>query len=324
MKLSKFRRALSLFISSIIIGILGFITIEDLGMVNALYMTILTLSTVGFTEVQELSSLGRVFTSVYILFNLGLYAYAVTIISKYIFEGEVKKKWQEINKDKKIKKMENHVIVCGFGRHGIKATQELLKHDVKVVVIEANEEEHLSDVPEFKDVIFIAQDATRESSLERAGLKKAKGLICSLPNDADNVLISLTAREMNPAILIVVRASDPSAEKKLKRAGADHAVLTDVIGGLHMAGLFIKKQVQSYFQPSAEESTCEYHLTEVKFNKLDEKFKDKRISDINHILTDVMVIGYKRNNKVYINPDDNVIFRPDDTLLMIHNHEEKQ
>ncbi len=319
MHLDRFGWAILLFIASICIGILGYMHLEQFSFINALYMTVITLSTVGFTEVGELSERGRVFTSVYIMFNLGVYAYSVAIITQYLIEGEIKNKFQHLRIEKKIRKMNDHVIVCGFGRNGSKAAEELLRNKVPVVIIETKVNSRPSQEPLFKEAVFLGGDATTDELLLHAGIKKAKAIITSLPSDADNVFISLTARELNPDIMIIARASDPLSETKLKRAGADSVVMPDFIGGLHMAGLLLRHESPALYTAPAKHSSLGYNVEEVPFSQLGERFTGMRLTEINMVLEGCMVVGYKhKEGSMVINPGADVVFTPDDTLLLVY------
>jgi voltage-gated potassium channel len=316
----RFVWALVLFVTSISIGILGYMHIEDFSFVNALYMTIITISTVGFTEVGELSAEGRVFTSAYILFNLGVYGYSIAIITHYLIEGELKRKFHFIHVEKKIRKMNNHVIVCGFGRNGSKAAEELLRNKIQVVIIESKASNAFHKDPVYKDAVFLEGDATTDELLLHAGIQKAKAIITSLPSDADNVFITLTARELNPEMTIIARASDPLSETKLKRAGANNVVMPDFIGGLHMAGLLLRYENPALFKAPQKPNIQGYNVEEVPLSRLGERFAGMRLTEINMVLEGSMVVGYKHKaGNIIINPGADVTFSHDDTLLLVYS-----
>jgi voltage-gated potassium channel len=188
-------------------------------------MTAITISTVGFREAKPLSDTGMLFTSAYIMFNLGLFAYIVSYIVRFIFDGELKNQYQHYSNSKELKKMKDHIIVCGYGRNGSKAISELKENKLKCVIIDNKSE--ISDILyKVADAVVIG-NASDEQMLIDAEIEKAKSIIITLPNDAENVYITLSARELNPDIQIISRASNELTQKKLRKAGADMVIMPD-------------------------------------------------------------------------------------------------
>lgn len=304
--------ALILFVMSIVIGLLGFSLIEDLGFVNSLYMTIITIGTVGFTEVKELSPAGRVFTSIYILLNLGLFAYVVSVMSSYIFEGKLKSIFKNYRSGMEISKLNNHIIVCGYGRNGSMACEELKKAGKDFVIIEKD--------PELKSVIpesmkWYIGDATEDDNLKAIGIDKANSIIITTPSDAANVFITLTARHLNENINIIARASSKETENKLYRAGANKVIMPDLLGGMFMAQLVTKPIVIEFLDLLNGVSGASYHLEEVGYENLKEEYKDKTLAELNiPASTGVIVLGVKDEIKGLI-PGPTA-----ETLISEHDH----
>ena len=196
--LRKLTFGLGLSLLSVCIGVFGFMMIEKYNFTQAVYMTAITISTVGFREAKPLSDAGMIFTSAYIMFNLGLFAYIVSFAAKFIFDGELKSEYEAYSNKNQLKKMKNHVIVCGYGRNGSKAVRELKKSGQKCVVIDNNSEisESLSKLAN----AIVIGNASEEEVLIEAGIEKAKAIIITLPNDAENVYITLSSRELNPSL----------------------------------------------------------------------------------------------------------------------------
>ena len=214
---------------SIFIGMSGYMIIEGYNALDALYMTVVTISTVGFREVHPLSDEGKIFTSIYIVSNLVFFAFLVSTIAKYIFEGELNKIYNTIMKGREVSKLRGHIIVCGFGRNGRRAAQELKNSRKKFLIIE-NDEHVMERFPEAAKMYnFFMGDATQDKTLLDAGIRRATTIITTLPSDSENVFITLTARELNPDIKIISRASDERVEKKLLRAGATSALVARVV-----------------------------------------------------------------------------------------------
>ncbi|WP_421897406.1 potassium channel family protein [Marinoscillum sp.] len=308
--------AVALFIFSLVVGLTGFTLIEELNFVNALYMTIITVGTVGFTEVKELSSAGRVFTSIYILMNLGLFAYVVSVVSSYFFEGKLKTIFKSYRSGMEISKLKNHVIVCGFGRNGSMACDELQRSGKEFVIIEKD--------PEMSQVIpdsmkqFIG-DATEDDHLRIVGIEKASTIIITTPSDAANVFITLTARHLNDKIMIIVRASSKDTENKLYRAGANKVVMPDILGGMFMAQLVTKPIVIEFLDLLNGVSETSYHLEEVGYQNLKSEYKDKTLKELNIAAsTGVIVLGVKDNIKGLIPaPSPDTFIGEDDYLIVL-------
>lgn len=315
-RLDSFVAALGLFALSIVIGILWFFFMEGMDFVDSMYMTIITISTVGFTEVKELSHPGRVFTSLYILMNLGIFAYVVSVLSTYFFEGKLKSIFQDYKSVKEISKMNNHIIVCGYGRNGKQACEELQKSGKEFVIIE-QEPSIKESVPEHMK--FFLGDATKDDNLRQVGIDKASSIIITTPSDAANVFITLTARYLNPKIHIVSRASNPETESKLHTAGANKVIMPDVLGGMFMAQLITKPIVIEFLDLLNGVSETKYYLEEVSFQDLKQSYRDKTLAelDINR-KSGVTVVGVKDDVKGLIpSPGKDTFIGEDDHLIVL-------
>ncbi len=218
----------------IVLGVTGYMLIEDDGFLNALYMTVITVSTVGFGEIHRLSPEGKIFTMFLIIISFTTYAYALTTISTHFFEGQLKLLLRGYG-TKSIKKMRNHVVICGFGRNGQQVAKELKAHNLQYVVIDQSHDEVMKNMD--KTAGFVEGDATQDEVLLKANIGTAKALISTLPVDADNLYVVLTARAINANLEIISRASSESSEKKLRMAGVNNVVMPERVGGAHMANL---------------------------------------------------------------------------------------
>lgn len=315
-RLDSFVAALGLFALSIVIGILWFFFMEEMDFVDSMYMTIITISTVGFTEVKELSHPGRVFTSLYILMNLGIFAYVVSVLSTYFFEGKLKSIFQDYKSVKEISKMNNHIIVCGYGRNGKQACEELQKSGKEFVIIE-QEPSIKEAVPEHMK--FFLGDATKDDNLRQVGIDKASSIIITTPSDAANVFITLTARYLNPNIHIVSRASNPETESKLHTAGANKVIMPDVLGGMFMAQLITKPIVIEFLDLLNGVSETKYYLEEVSFQYLKPGYRDKTLAELDiDQKVGVTVVGVKDDIKGLIpSPGKDTFIGEDDHLIVL-------
>ncbi len=307
---------------SIGIGTIAFATLEGYSLLDAFYMTMLMVSTVGFREVSPLTDNGKLFASLYMVFNLGIYAYIVSVISRYIFEGEFKKIFTTFIFNNKTKKLKNHVIVVGYGKTGARTCDELLKNGQQFILIENDPEvlQYLPEVPRFQ---IIKEDATREEVLMKARIEVAKSMIVTLPNDADNMIICITAKGINPNLNIIARASEESAEKKLYRAGANKVVKPFAIGGIHMAHLITQPHVIEFLEILTGIKEQDLQLEEYMFNELKEDFKNKTIKELDiRQNTGATVIGLKDPEKGFIfDPNSETIIKKGDVLIVLGSHD---
>jgi voltage-gated potassium channel len=310
--------ALLLLITIIFIGITGFIFIEGYTLGEAFYMSVITISTVGFNELRPLSPEGRIFTAFLIIFSFSIFVYAVTSISNYVFDGEYKVYFKDLRINKKVSKISGHTIICGYGRNGKQAATELKSHHRKYVVIEQSKE--LSD--EFRgehDIPFIEGDATLDKYLQKAGIETATSLITTLPKDADNLFVVLTAREINPNLLIISRASKDNSDKKLRRAGANNVIMPDKIGGAHMASLVIKPDVIEFMDYVMGQGTSSVNLEEITFENLPDEFKNKSIKELGiRDKSGANIVGLRTPEGEYIiNPSQETLIMPNSKIFVL-------
>ena len=225
------------------LGTLGYMQLhEDYSLIDALYMTVITISTVGFKEVHDLSDDGKMFTILLILTSFGIFAYIASAVTRFILDGVFRRNLKDYRVAKRIEKLSDHVIVCGYGRNGRQASLELLEHGEKVVVIDSKESS-IDEIRLIPELLFIQGDATLEEVLTQANISKAKALITAIPDDAANVYVCLTARELSPDIRIISRSSKLQSDNKLKRAGANNVIMPDLLGGRQMAKLVAQPDV---------------------------------------------------------------------------------
>ena len=261
MKELRQKLLLSLFLIVLVIsfGTLGYMSIEGWGMLDSVYMTIITLASVGYKEVHELSFNGKIFTIVLIIGGVGTVAYALTSAARIIIEGELQDVFGRRRLENKIKGLKDHYIICGYGRMGKIICKELREKNQKFIVIE-KKTDLMADT---EDTLIIQGDATRDEALKEVGIEKAKGLISVLPTDAENLFVVLSARGLNPHLLIVARAGEEGSEKKLLRAGADKVVSPYHIGGLRIAHTILKPAVVDFIEFATKSGNIDLQMEEV-------------------------------------------------------------
>ena len=307
-----------LLILSLAAGIVGFHLIEHYDWIDAFYMSVITISTVGFGEVYPLTQHGKIFASFYIMFNLGIFAYVVSVFTSYLVEGNLRVIFKNLLTNKEVKELKNHTIICGFGRNGASAFQELMRTGKEIVVVETDEN-LLHSIEHITTIQRLIGDATSDEELKDAGIERASAIITTLPHDADNVFITLSAKEMNPNITVIARASDVNSEKKLHRAGANFVVMPDKLGGLHMAQIIAKPYVIEFLELLSGVGTDDIVLDEITFDQMKDHYHNETLAELDiRRHTGVSVIGLKKKDQGFqFNPNANTRINVGDVLIIM-------
>jgi voltage-gated potassium channel len=319
----KFIKLLLLIVLILSAGTIGYVIIEGWGYFDSFYMTLITMTTVGFGEVHELSDPGRVFTVFLIVTCFGLFAFTVSAITAYIIGGEYKSDLRILILSKKMKKMKDHVIICGYGRVGKQVSEEMLLFNKPHLVLEIDEaliKQYEAD----SQVPFINGDATKEGILENVGIENANAIVTCLPRDADNIYVVLAAREINKTINIISRASSLASVSKLKLAGANHVIMPDSIGGSHMASLINNPEVIEFIDAIRIQGKQGVNMESIGYENLNPIHEPMKICDLqSKYSTKVKVVGYKSPDGEYmINPDGNILIKPESKLIVLGTTEE--
>lgn len=313
---------LSLILLILIIGTVGYMLLENLSLLDALYMTVITIATVGFREVVDFHDSGKLFTIFLIIGSFGIIGYVVTMLTRYVVDGVFTHYYKDNKVKKKINRLKGHIIICGFGRNGKQAASDLADHEKEFLVIESDPAvvEYLRRSTEY---LYIEGDATHEDILELANVENARALITTLPVDADNLFVVLTAKQMNPDMLIISRASDDNSDVKLKRAGASNVIMPDKIGGTRMARLVVDPDVVEFIETIIMQPRG-VKIVELSCKGMAECFSGKTIKDLDiHKRTGANIIGLKNESKQYIvNPPANTILSPDYQLFVLGTTED--
>jgi len=312
------RTAIVLLLLLLSSGTLFYWAYEQYPLIDAFFMTIITISTVGFGMIHPLSDTGKLFTSGLIMFSLGSLAWVGSNLARFIFDGELKEYLKTYRVDKKIMKLKDHTIIIGYGRNGEQAAMELRDSGVDFVVVDKRENV-ISRVREDENLLYIRGDATHEEVLHQARIEHAKALIATTPNDADNVFVVLTARSINPGLKIISRASEIESITKLRRAGATNVIMPERIGGQRMAKLVTQPDVVEFVEyillqksndVSLEEISCT-HMATCFVNKALKILQAKDKSGIN-------IIGIKISGAKYVfNPDPELTLSRGDQLFVL-------
>jgi voltage-gated potassium channel len=319
----RFYAPLLILLSLWVIGTIGYVFIESYSWFDAFYMTIITVSTVGYQEVHPLSVDGKLFTAFLIVTSFGTFAYAVSSITKFVIDGEFNEFFKNRKLNATIEKISDHVIICGYGRNGRQAAQVLKKHNKRFVVIE-NSPTLTSTLNHKFSELVITGDSTQDEVLIKAGILRAKAIITTLPVDADNLFIVLSARNLNKNLTIISRASEDNSDTKLKIAGADNVIMPDKVGGAHMASLVMKPDVMEFIDHITAEGGDNISLEEISFEKIPPELKNKTLKDLEiRNRSGANIIGYKTATGEYIiNPSADTQIIADSKLFVLGTSEQ--
>ncbi len=243
------------------IGIAGYAILLGVGFVDALYMTVITISTVGYKEVAPMTPAAEIFSIFVIIAGLGLAGYSITSIVAFVTEGRLSRAWRKRQMDSRIAQLEGHYIVCGAGETGQNVIADFRAQNVPFVVVDMREEK----IQELHDqgLLAILGDPTHEAALKQARIERAIGLVSALSSDAENIYTVLTARFLNHSLFIVSRAIEPHAHEKLCMAGADRTVSPNQIGGRRMAAMMLRPTIFSFLDTVTSAGREELSLEEV-------------------------------------------------------------
>jgi len=319
---SKIAIAVFLLLIIFMTGVIGFRFFSDYSWVDAFYMTVITITTVGYGEVMPLSPSEKIFVSLLIISSIFIVGYAISVITEYILSKNIgvlrQKKVQ-----KKLESMRDHIIVCGYGRNGKQAAQKLLAYNKPFVIIERDEEviDRFSD----ENMLFILGDAIEDDVLMKAGIVRASTLICATPNDADNLFIVLSARQLNKNLKIISRASEETSYKKLKLGGADNVIMPDKIGGDHMASLVVVPDLVEFLDNltvSGQQDSI--NVEQIPFEKMCPEGREQAIKDLDvRKKTGCSIIGYRSPTGEYIvNPEPSLVLQKSSKLILIGRPEQ--
>ncbi len=298
----------------LVLGTIGYMVLEGWDFLDSLYMTIISITTVGFGEVHPLDDTGRIFTILLILGGMSVLAYSVHYFGQNLIEGELRNIFGRRRLERKIALLKKHYIICGYGRMGRIVTEELLKRRLRVVVIEKDKEvvEKLQE----EGIVYIHGDATEEEVLLKANIKKAKALVATLPEDAENLYLTITAREMNRDLFIVARSTDARVERKMMRAGANKVISPYRLGGLRMANALIRPEAIEFIELAME--GFDVRMEEIPiFEGSPFAYKKLRDSGIRDKYG-AIVVAIKRGPANYIfnpGPDEKIL--PGDIIIVI-------
>ena len=302
-------------------GVVGYMVLQGWSFLDALYMTVITITTVGYGEIGKLSQSGRVFTIILIFLGIGTMAYFLGVVAQAMVELQIRSIIGRRKLGLRIRAMKKHYIICGYGRIGRIISHELKTQNIPVVVVDNDQASR--PLLESDDIPYIIDDATNEEVLKEAGIERAKGLVAVVSSDADNVFVTLTARGMNHGLFIVSRADDEKAERKLLRAGADRVVMPYLIGGQKMAQTIIRPAVTDFLEFTVHDKDIELKLEELTVSQASRLNGVTLVdSGIRQEMNIIIVAIRKADGKMVFNPSSQTRIEAGDTLIALgHGNE---
>lgn len=325
-KLLKSKIYTAIFLLAILLGagVVGFKILSQLSWIDAFYMTVITITTVGFGEVQPLDDSSKVFTILLILTSVVIVGYAISVITEYILSKNNLEGLKQRKMQKKIDNLKDHIIICGYGRNGKQAATKLMAYKKPFVVIEKNKE--IAEKYQSELVPFVIGNANEDETLLQAGIERASTLISALPNDADNLFVVLSSRQINSDLNIISRASQETSYKKLKLAGANNVILPDKIGGDHMASLVVVPGLLEFIDNLSIVGKSNINIEEISVEQLYDTSQIKTIRDLDlRKQTGCSIIGFKNAQGEYlINPEADLKLIPNSKIIVLGRPEQIQ
>lgn len=306
----------------LVFGTLGYMILLKVNFVDALYMTVITISTVGFGEVGTSSAFSELFSVLMIFLGVGVVGYAFTTVVAMLVEGRLVDLWKGSKMDKKISALDEHYIICGSGELADVIIEKFIKENLDFLVI-TDDRADLDDYSHH-NILVIEGHATEEEVLEKAGISRAKGLIAALPSEVDNIVTVLTARHLNEAIYIIANSTSKSGSQKLMKVGANKTMSAIEISGKRIASLMIKPNIISFLDVVTKVGDVEMDLEEVIVKKGSYLEKKDLIAAQIPNKTGLIVLAIKRNKdkKMLFNPPGNYIFETSDVLIVLGREEQ--
>lgn len=318
---SKLYLALSMTFIVVLFGTLGYRYISDYSWIDALYMTIITMATVGFKEVQPLDDTSKIFTVFLIVASVFILGFAISVLTEYLLGRNSMQLLKKKRVKNKIKSLSDHVIVCGFGRNGMQAAERLKAYRRPYLVIERDR-----DIIERyeEDILFVEGDASDDDVLKEAAIDRAQYLIVALPDDAANLFVVLSARQLNQKLFIISRASLVTSQKKLQLAGANKVIMPDKIGGDHMASLVVMPDLITFMDKLSTEGEHTTNLEEVPIEDFSDQMECNSLRDLDlRRKTGCTIIGYiAPDGRYIINPEADMELEPKSKVIVLGRPEQ--
>lgn len=291
-----------LILAAIGIGTSGYMVFSDYSFFEAVYMAAMTVTTIGYGEVRPLGQAGRTFNIFFMLFGSGTLLLSVGLMTATVLELQLGDLYEKRRVKRMINGLSDHFIVCGFGRVGRGASTELRRSGVPLVVIDRNEDRVEWAIKQ--GMLAVLADATRDEALRDVGIAKARGLVAALASDADNLFLTVSAKQLNPAIMISARANEEEAENKIRRAGADSVFAPYYFTGARLAQSVLRPHVTQFLDFTTQSVGLNVAIEQVRVGDHSE-FISKSLRELSHLRKDygVSVLAIRRaSGQMVVNP----------------------
>jgi voltage-gated potassium channel len=284
------------------VGAAGFMLVAGYSPLDAIYMSVMTVTTIGYGEVRPLSPAGRVFNTFFMLIGSGTLFFAIGLMTSTIFELQLDEVFRKRRTKKMIDQLDRHVIVCGFGRVGRGAARELKKAGVPFLVVDSND--HRAEWAMREGMLAVQADATRDETLRSAGIDRARGLVCALASDSENLFLTLSAKQLNPAMLVSTRVNEEESEEKMRRAGADMVFAPYYSTGARLAQFVLKPHVRQFLDFTTRGSSMNVMIEQVLVGESSE-FVSKSLQELKQLRRElgVSVLAIRHTSgRMVVNP----------------------
>jgi voltage-gated potassium channel len=312
--IGRLRLALAMMLTVFVVGSIGYVVL-GLSPLDAMYMTVTTITTVGFREITgpDVTVGEKVFTMLVIVTGVGTVLYTFTLAVQVVVEGQLREFVGRRRMDKKISHMRNHVIVCGWGRVGKAVVHDLVRDGKDVVVVDIDDDRVRS-----LDIPTVVGDATLDSTLRAAGIEHATALVAALEGDAENLFVTLSSRAINLDLFIVARARQEESVPKLARAGADRVVNPQELGAARMASFVARPHVAEFIDVVMHERSMEFRMQEIEVTN-DSPLAGVSLRDANlRQRAGVLVLALRQTDGTFTtNPDPDTIIEPKQVIIAV-------
>ena len=299
------------------IGTLGFHFIEGWSLTDSLYTTVITLSTVGYGDFYPETTAGRLFTVILVIFGVGTMLYTIGLLTETMVDARFRSLMGRGKLEKMIKKLNRHYIICGCGRIGYLICKELSQEKIDFVVVIDHNPEIIQKIEE-EGFIYYKGDATQDKILIAAGIKRARGIVCALPSDAQNLYVILTAKELNPDIYILSRSEEIESEHRLLRAGADRVISPYVLGGMRMAMAISRPAMLDFIEITTRRQSLELRMEEIDIGESSPVIeKSLEESEIRQRYGLIIVAVKKDSGQMMFNPMASYVISKGDKLIAL-------
>jgi voltage-gated potassium channel len=304
------------FVALLAFGVIGYMVIEGWSFIDALYMTVTTVTTVGFREIEPLSESGQVFTIFLVLFGVGVALYMLTAVVQTVVEGELGLALGERRMKSRIEGLRDHYILCGFGRVGEEIGREFERHGVPFVIVE-NNPEAIGRAQQRPGFLYINGDATQDAVLEEAGIRRARALMAASDSDAGNTYITLTAKALRPELFVVARVGQAASEARVRRAGADRVISPYSLAGRRMALSVLQPLMVDFVDVLASTRQSDQLLAELVVSE-QSLIAGMSVHDAVHQIKATTLLAIQHpDGELIVGPPDDYVLRDGDRMILL-------